>query len=997
MKFAKELEEQLVPEWRAKYLDYKAGKKKLKAISRALQRVNRTPRTPGLRRFNPLVSGTEYPAPSPGRPVFTASPAGRTIQPDASTRPDADANSASMARSTPVAVPERQPLRSPGSRFSGPLGSYGSIIATPPTSAPAPDLPSLELPDPAIDPADDYFLPSRGSVRDGRGDAPSTGVARSDTAPPNSDLGSVPWRRSSIIPGAKSIFGTRVNSMPGYASVKRPPFLKRVFASAEWESPGKGSGDAVGSEFERRQDEFFDFLDSELNKIETFYKMKEQEATDRLHVLRQQLHVMRDRRIEEVLVARLATGNNGNGNGFGGVNGAKWKNPISGKPRFGKNSRALSNMVAPVGSAPPTTLPHPDRRDFARRRDHQGVPYRSAKRKLKLALQEFYRGLELLKAYAYLNRTAFRKINKKYDKTVDARPPLRYMSEKVNKAYFVKSEVIESHLLAVEDLYARYFERGRRKIAVGKLRNRSLKAGDYSGSTFRTGLLVAAALVFGIQGLVSGVRLLDDPDPVIHIRTSYLLQIYAGFFLIVWHFLLFCLDCMIWTKSRINYSFVFEYDSRHVLDWRQLAELPCLFLFLMGLFMWLNFSWVNVMYLYWPVLLIFITLVVLFLPAKVLYHRSRKWWAYSNWRLLLAGFYPVEFRDFFLGDMYCSQTYSMGNIELFFCLYANHWDDPTKCNSSNSRLLGFFTTVPSIWRGFQCIRRYQDTKNVFPHLVNLGKYLFGAMYYMTLSLYRISKATRFEGVFITFALLNAVYTSVWDLAMDWSLCNPYAKRPFLRDLLAFRRAWVYYVAMVLDVIIRFNWIFYAIFAGDIQHSALLSFFVSFSETCRRGMWTIFRVENEHCTNVHLFRASRDVPLPYDIEPPETPSVLTDFDPSHDVPFQTQMPTPAAATTGVDVEQGTAPSGASVTMRQRRQSLVGGISRVGTMMATAHAQDFERKKRPDPLSGDSLHHDESHSPGDSSEEEEVDPDSRGEEAVILAELPGPTAITDSSRQ
>lgn len=32
----------------------------------------------------------------------------------------------------------------------------------------------------------------------------------------------------------------------------------------------------------------------------------------------------------------------------------------------------------------------------------------------------------------------------------------------------------------------------------------------------------------------------------------------------------------------------------------------------------------------------------------------------TQWRLLLAGFYPVEFRDFFLGDMYCSQTYAMG-------------------------------------------------------------------------------------------------------------------------------------------------------------------------------------------------------------------------------------------------------------------------------------------------------------------------------------------------
>ena len=32
----------------------------------------------------------------------------------------------------------------------------------------------------------------------------------------------------------------------------------------------------------------------------------------------------------------------------------------------------------------------------------------------------------------------------------------------------------------------------------------------------------------------------------------------------------------------------------------------------------------------------------------------------NKFRLLLAGLYPVEFRDFFLGDMYCSQTYAMG-------------------------------------------------------------------------------------------------------------------------------------------------------------------------------------------------------------------------------------------------------------------------------------------------------------------------------------------------
>jgi hypothetical protein len=46
--------------------------------------------------------------------------------------------------------------------------------------------------------------------------------------------------------------------------------------------------------------------------------------------------------------------------------------------------------------------------------------------------------------------------------------------------------------------------------------------------------------------------------------------------------------------------------------------------------MWLNFLSVNDMYVYWPVVLIGLTVIVLFLPVRILYHRSRKWWAYSN-------------------------------------------------------------------------------------------------------------------------------------------------------------------------------------------------------------------------------------------------------------------------------------------------------------------------------------------------------------------------------
>jgi hypothetical protein len=175
--------------------------------------------------------------------------------------------------------------------------------------------------------------------------------------------------------------------------------------------------------------------------------------------------------------------------------------------------------------------------------------------------------------------------------------------------------------------------------------------------------------------------------------------------------------------------------------------------------------------------------------------------------------------------------------------------------------------------------------------------------------------------------------------MDWSLLQPNANKRLLRDVRGYRNPNYYYLAMVLDPILRFNWIFYSIYASDIQHSSLVSFFVGFSEVTRRGMWTLFRVENEHCSNVAHFKASRDIPLPYEVEAPSQES-LEGQTPSPEATGTTEETSPhlsrvPSRTTGLEAQERP-----DAGMRRRA------VSRTFTsILADAHMQDFEKKRKP----------------------------------------------------
>uniref|UniRef100_A0A060T282 ARAD1C23254p n=1 Tax=Blastobotrys adeninivorans TaxID=409370 RepID=A0A060T282_BLAAD len=812
MKFAFHLKEELVPEWRDQYLDYKGGKKLLKRI------------------------------------VRNETPIQKPIKPPKSADTDGQAHSSQVLHRSLEGLSQR-------------------IDASAPSTTKSP----IELPPPAL--THPPSTPNKNSATTSSNDSSSTKTPfqkeSSDISIRNQDTSTTEGSENSQGPDntqnsssklvndkSPLLNSPREGQKSGRFSVRTP--YQSILASPTIIEKARNRKDA--------EDQFLKWVDDQIDKIDKFYSQKEQEAVERFLLLQDQLirlinHKQRIHNrgaIDRAAKSTISV--------FAKKVGLP-SLPVLLQDKFSSSKRCNSeehlSTVGPVRGTQPSD-------DYVRHDDDMHVVYSAAKRQLKVALSEYYRSLELLKGYRALNQTAVRKIVKKFDKLANRQESEKY-TKKVADSYFSKSDVLENLSNKTEEMFAKYFENSNRKSAIEKLRAKEFAPLHYR-PMLSAGLWIGLSIPLFIQAIYVGIKHLSNGT---HPDTEYLFQVWGGFFIVNLILMLFSLNLWIWSKFKINYPFIFEFDQRHSLDVQQYPELPAFLLFLMSLFGWLTFNDFFQEYpaKYFPPIYLGIAVVVWILPFPIIYWRSRKWLLVACWRLLLSGLYPVEFRDFFLGDIFCSLNYSLSNASFFFCLYATHWEfvypgspKASRCSSQRSRLLGFLNCLPGIWRFLQCLRRFGDTGDWFPHLANAAKYSCLILYYMFLSLMRIDRgqSDALRAVFITFAAINAIYSSFWDLVMDFSLGQMGSKHFMLRDELAFGAKWPYYTIMVIDPIMRFSWVLYAVFSRQIQQSAKISFIVALIEIVRRFLWVFFRVENEHCSNVVRMRATRDLVLPYSV-------------------------------------------------------------------------------------------------------------------------------------
>ncbi|KAK2413033.1 phosphate transporter PHO1 protein [Trifolium repens] len=429
---------------------------------------------------------------------------------------------------------------------------------------------------------------------------------------------------------------------------------------------------------------------------------------------------------------------------------------------------------------------------------------RKADDQLSTALKEFYHKLRLLKRYSFLNLLAFSKIMKKYDK--------------VNR-------LIER----VEHAFIKHFANGNHRKGMNTLRPTAKR--ERHRKTFLLGLLTGCSIAL-IVALILLIHVRNIPGSL-H-GTEYMENIfplYCLFGYIVLHMIIYSGNTYFWRRFKINYPFIFGFKEGTELGYREVflvsSGLAVLSLAgaLSNLYMELDKRTQNYQSFteLVPLGLVIVVLVITFCPFNIIYKSSRFFLIKCAFHSICAPLYKVHFPDNFLADQLTSQ----------------------------------------------CLRRLLLEERNIMHGLNGLKYISTIV---ALTMRTISDQF-FEGNMVWTILaasssaIATIANTYWDIVIDWGLLRRDSRNPWLRDKLSVPYKCVYFVAMVLNVLLRLAWMqsVLGIRETPFLHKTAMTAFVACLEILRRGIWNFFRMENEHLNNVGKYRAFKSVPLPFNYQ------------------------------------------------------------------------------------------------------------------------------------
>ncbi|KAJ2941525.1 hypothetical protein O0L34_g14569 [Tuta absoluta] len=581
--------------------------------------------------------------------------------------------------------------------------------------------------------------------------------------------------------------------------------MKAMLYTAVEEAPSAENvePEVLSRHFANFDESFFHYCDQELKKINTFYSEKLAEATRKYATLQAELK----------------------------------SNFDTMKPKSGGDSK-------------------------------KAIPRRKVQ-ELKLAFSEFYLSLILLQNYQNLNYTGFRKILKKHDKLLNVSNGAQWRAEQVEMSHFYTNKDIDRLISDTEATVTNDLEGGDRQKAMKKLRVPPLGEQQSPWTTFKVGLFSGSFIVLFITVVLSALFHEGGTD---NFKTAF--RLYRGPFLLVEFIFLIGINVYGWRSSGVNHVLIFELDPRNHLSEQHLMELAAILgvVWALSILSFIYSASLSIPPFVNPLALVIIMLVFLVNPLKVFRHEARFWFMRICGRILAAPFMPVLFADFWLADQWNSFAAAFLDFHYLIAFYVagGDWFQVNNAFESTTWFLvtrAAVNVVPAWTRFWQCIRRYRDSKEAFPHLVNAGKYstTFFVVIFATCRVYFKGRyADGYDNPFLYLwfgcQLVSSLYTYTWDVKMDWGLfsCGPNHENKFLREEVVYSTGF-YYFAIVEDFVLRFIWtLSFVLTENNIVGGETMTSVLAPLEVFRRFIWNFFRLENEHLNNCGKFRAVRDI-------------------------------------------------------------------------------------------------------------------------------------------
>lgn len=242
--------------------------------------------------------------------------------------------------------------------------------------------------------------------------------------------------------------------------------------------------------------------------------------------------------------------------------------------------------------------------------------------------------------------------------------------------------------------------------------------------------------------------------------------------------------------------------------------------------------------------------------------------ARTLWNSIRAPFVSVTFRDNYASDVLTSFTKVISDTSYASCwvisgsfLYQGQSDtyshfgtsSLTCTNTKMTIVTSCFVALPLWIRFLQCYRVIYDTGNFYPQLQNSLKYALSII----VVFYGLFRPVGVD--YIILITVTTLYKWWWDVVMDWGLFEGFSVTNlstifnsdpdvpiFLRRARLYPETWLYYFAIVVDLLLRYIWVVslmpisLGLFIGP-----TFKLFSGSLEIIRRSLWGHFRVEYEH--------------------------------------------------------------------------------------------------------------------------------------------------------